>query len=174
KNILMAGPTGVGKTEIARRLAQLVNAPFLKIEATKYTEVGYHGRDVDTIIRDLHEIAINMIRSEQTEVVRQQAESLVEERLLDLLLPGDASPAEGEDAEAAARRQRTREKFRAQLRDKQLEDKLVELRTDVRAAPVGMLASNVGFDQMEPEMQDFLERLMPTQPKERRVAIREA
>ncbi|MEE8170608.1 MAG: ATP-dependent protease ATPase subunit HslU [Phycisphaerae bacterium] len=174
KNILMAGPTGVGKTEIARRLAQLVNAPFIKVEATKYTEVGYHGRDVESIIRDLLELAISMVHTEQTEVVRPQAEAAVEERLLDLLLPGDPSLGAAEDADAEERRRRTREKLRAQLRDGHMDERMVELRVEQKGPPVGMFAGTMGMDQLEPEMQQFLERLMPSQPKDRRVTIREA
>lgn len=178
KNILMAGPTGVGKTEIARRLAQLVNAPFLKVEATKYTEVGYHGRDVETIIRDLLELAVNMVRTEQTEVVRTQAEAAVEEALLDLLLPCDGeapdAPSGADDDGASERRRRTREKLRTQLRDGALDERMVELRVERRATPIGMFASNVALDQIDPDMQNFLERLMPGQAKDRRVTIREA
>jgi len=171
KNILMAGPTGVGKTEIARRLAQLVNAPFIKVEATKYTEVGYHGRDVETIIRDLLELAISMVRTEQTEVVRTQAETAVEERLLDLLLPGDTTDVTPEAGES---RRRAREKLRAQLREGALDDRMVEMRVEQKAPPLGMFASNVGMDQLDPDMQNFIERLMPGASRERRVGIREA
>ncbi len=175
KNILMMGPTGVGKTEIARRMASLVNAPFIKVEATKFTEVGYVGRDVDSMIRDLLELAMNMVEEEQTEVVREKAEQLVEERLLDELLP-KASEAEGEetDAEADARRQRTRDKLRAQLRDGQLEDRMIELRVEQKMAPMGMFATTLGPDQIGPEIQDLMDRLMPSQPKDRKVSIREA
>ncbi len=174
KNILMIGPTGVGKTEIARRLAQLVNAPFLKVEATKFTEVGYVGRDVDSMIRDLLELSIAMVHKEQTEVVRQRAEELVEERILDELLPkGGSAPAESED-EIAARRQRTREKLRLQLRDGELEDRMVELRVEQKTPPMGMFATTITPDQMGPEFQDIMDRLMPSQPKDRKVTIREA
>src|SRR5438128_6922970 len=121
KNIIMIGPTGVGKTEIARRLANLTGAPFIKVEATKYTEVGYHGRDVESMVRDLLDSSIAMVRDEMTESVKEPAEKQVEERLLDYLLPADRSGS-FEDDEAKARRERTREKLREQLRAGELED----------------------------------------------------
>lgn len=180
KNILMIGPTGVGKTEIARRLALLANAPFLKIEATKFTEVGYMGRDVDSMIRDLLELSIAMVQKEQTEVVREQADSLTEERLLDELLPpvppvpsgGEASEGSREDAEP--RPQRTREKLRIQLREGELEDRMIELRVEQKAMPMGMLATTIGPEHMGPEIQDLMDRLMPSQQKDRKVTLREA
>src|SRR3982751_5977549 len=116
KNILMIGPTGVGQTEIARRLAGLTGAPFSKVEATKYTEVGYHGRDVESMIRDLLDSSIAMVREEMAESVKQPAEKHVEDRILDLLLPGPAVYADSDDEEAQAKRKRTREKLREQLR----------------------------------------------------------
>lgn len=174
KNILMIGPTGVGKTEIARRLASLVNAPFLKVEATKFTEVGYMGRDVDSMIRDLMEFALNMVQKEQREVVREAAEQAVEERILDELLPRGGEPVSHDDDESQSRRQRTREKFRNQLRAGELEDKLIDLRVEQKAAPMGMLATTMGPDQFGPELQDFMDRLMPSQQKDRKVSIREA
>jgi ATP-dependent HslUV protease ATP-binding subunit HslU len=175
KNILMIGPTGVGKTEIARRLAHLVNAPFLKVEATKFTEVGYVGRDVDSMIRDLLELSIAMVHKEQTEVVRQRAEEQVEERLLDELLPKTADEPSGEtEGDAGARRQRTREKLRLQLRDGELEDRMIELRVEQKTPPMGMFATTITPDQMGPEIQDIMDRLMPSQPKDRKVTIREA
>src|ERR1700758_450390 len=122
KNIIMIGPTGVGKTEIARRLAQLVGAPFLKVEATKYTEVGYHGRDVESMIRDLAEIAVNLVRVDLRKSVETKAAERVEDRLLDLLLPGDLWDPESQ--EENDRRERTREKMRAKLASGELEDSL--------------------------------------------------
>src|SRR3954470_16926412 len=127
KNIIMIGPTSVGKTEIARRLAQLVGAPFLKVEATKYTEVGYHGRDVESMIRDLTEIALGMIRQEQRGLVETQAGERVSERLVDLLLPDAGTYDPDEDGEERERRQRTRAKMRARLDAGEMEERKVEL-----------------------------------------------
>src|SRR5262245_10053446 len=139
KNILMIGPTGVGKTEIARRLAGLTGAPFIKIEATKFTEVGYHGRDVDSMIRDLLDSSINMVRGEMTELVKPEAEKQVEERLLDLLIPHSYSASSHDDPEAEERHKRTREKLREQLRAGDLEDRSVEITIEERSTVVGVL-----------------------------------
>src|SRR5690554_3266339 len=135
KNILMIGPTGVGKTEIARRLAKLVNAPFVKVEATKYTEVGYHGRDVESMVRDLLDLALHMVKEEQTEVVRQEAERISEEKLLDYLLPGDSRTVTDPTSEVAQQRQRTREKLRQQLREGLLEDREIEIIAEEKPMP---------------------------------------
>jgi ATP-dependent HslUV protease ATP-binding subunit HslU len=173
KNIIMIGPTGVGKTEIARRLAQLVGAPFLKIEATKYTEVGYVGRDVESIIRDLTEIAVGMIKAEQRKTVETRARERVTERLLDLLLPQPGGWGESENAEETDRRQRTREKMRARLEAGDLEDRTVELSVEQRAVPV-QIFSNLGMEQMDVDFQSMFERLMPRQQQQRTMPIREA
>src|SRR4051812_46576075 len=140
KNIMLIGPTGVGKTEIARRLAMLVGAPFVKTEATKYTEVGYYGRDVESLIRDLVEAAILLVRNRERETVAEQARTRVEQRLLDLLLPAPPPPAahwsEADPAqadEAAERRQRSRDKMKARLSAGELEDREVELTIPGRA-----------------------------------------
>lgn len=174
-NMILIGPTGVGKTEIARRLAGLVNAPFIKVEATKYTEVGYHGRDVESMVRDLVELATHMVRDEQTEVVRGEAERLTEERLIDVLMPAsdfDRSDTSA-DSETAQRRHRSREKMRALLRNGELDDRIVELTVDAKSLPTGIVAT-MGMDQLEPDMQSFLERLVPSQPKVRSLPLQEA
>ena len=175
KNIIMIGPTGVGKTEIARRLANLINAPMVKVEASKYTEVGYVGRDVESIVRDLVDVSVHMVRSEQTEVVRGEAERLTEEVILDALLPAigadrlDTAP----DGDAAERRFRSREKLRTRLRAGELEDSVIELTVDAKSMPAGMFAT-VGVDQLGPEVQNLMEQLMPSRSKPRRLPVREA
>jgi ATP-dependent HslUV protease ATP-binding subunit HslU len=173
KNIIMIGPTGVGKTEIARRLAQLVGAPFLKIEATKYTEVGYVGRDVESIVRDLTEIAVGMIKAEQRKTVETRARERVNDRLLDLLLPQPPGWGDSDNAEENERRQRTRDKMRARLEAGDLEDRTVELNVEQRAVPV-QIFSNLGMEQMDVDFQSMFERLMPRQSQQRQMTIREA
>jgi ATP-dependent HslUV protease ATP-binding subunit HslU len=172
KNIIMIGPTGVGKTEIARRLAQLVGAPFLKVEATKYTEVGYHGRDVESMVRDLTEIAIGMIRQDQRQKVETQAQERVGERLLDLLVP-QSKNWDPENHEENERRQRTREKMKARLEAGELEDRSVELNVEQRAVPV-QIFSNLGMEQMDVDFQSMFERIMPKQSQNRQIPIKEA
>ena len=174
-NMILIGRTGVGKTEIARRLAGLVNAPFIKVEATKYTEVGYHGRDVESMVRDLVELAVHMVRDEQTHVVRSEAERLTEEQLLDTLIPAtefDRADSEA-DSETAERRRRSREKLRVQLRTGELDDRVVEVTVEAKPGPIGIMTS-FGMDQLDPDMQNFMERLIPSQPKRRSLALREA
>jgi len=176
KNIIMVGPTGVGKTEIARRLAALVGAPFLKVEATKFTEVGYVGRDVEGIVRDLLERGIQMEREEQGVVHGSAAEAAAEERLLDSLLPwpmqGPGGDAE-QTREAEARHRRTREKLREQLASGALEDRQIEVTVEEKGVSMPIF-SNVGLDQMEPEMQGFLDRLMPSRTARRKTTVSEA
>ena len=172
KNILMIGPTGVGKTEIARRLAQLINAPFIKIEATKFTEVGYHGRDVDSIVRDLVERAVVLERDEAAQTVRQRAEKLAEDHILDQLLPGP-DQLDPLDREQNERRQRTREKLRSQLKAGGLAERTIEVSVSERAVP-GHVMSNMGLDQMGPEFEQFMERVMPPRSRRQRLPLPQA
>src|SRR6266404_2035736 len=172
KNIIMIGPTGVGKTEIARRLAQLVGAPFLKVEATKYTEVGYHGRDVESMIRDLTEIAVGMVKQEQRQLVESRAKERVTERLLDLLIPNKGH-WEPDDAPEAERRQRTRDKFKAKLEAGELEDRSIEMSVEQKAVPV-QIFSNLGMEQMDVDFQNMFEKLMPRNAQPRSLTVREA
>jgi ATP-dependent HslUV protease ATP-binding subunit HslU len=172
KNIIMIGPTGVGKTEIARRLAQLVGAPFLKIEATKYTEVGYHGRDVESMVRDLTEIGAGMIRQEQRKLVETQAKERVTDRLLDLLLP-HSNNMDSDTPEESERKQRTHEKMKARLEAGELEERTVELSIDQKVVPV-QIFSNMGMEQMDMDLQSMFERIMPKQQQQRQITIREA
>ncbi len=173
KNILMVGPTGVGKTEITRRLARLTGAPFVKVEATKYTEVGYYGRDVESMIRDLVESAITIVKAKKRVEIIQKAQQQVEERILDLLVPMEQTwPAE-EDPETEARHQRTREKFREMLAAKELEDREVDIHLEQRQSPVQVF-SNMGMDQMDQNLQSMFEKMMPKQQSHRKVTVRDA
>jgi ATP-dependent HslUV protease ATP-binding subunit HslU len=171
RNILMMGPTGVGKTEIARRLATLTGAPFIKVEATKFTEVGYHGRDVESMIRDLLDSSVSLVRDEMTEQVKEAAQKHVEERLLDNLLPGDMSVS-SLDPEAEARHQRTRDKLREQLRAGELEDRQIELTVEERATAIGVLGS-AGME-MDVELQSMFEKMLPVKRQTRRLSVHEA
>jgi len=174
KNIIMIGPTGVGKTEIARRLAALVNAPFVKVEASRYTEVGYHGRDVESMVRDLLDISLNQVRSEQTEVVRQEAERITEEKILDALVPSsELGITDQSNDEISERRRRSREKFRQELREGTLEDREIDLVVEEKPRH-GAVMATIGMDQMDPGMQQMLDQLIPHQHKDRRVPIHEA
>ncbi|HXY61384.1 MAG TPA: ATP-dependent protease ATPase subunit HslU [Nitrospirota bacterium] len=175
KNIIMIGPTGVGKTEIARRLARLVQAPFLKIEASKFTEVGYVGRDVDSIIRDITEIGINMVKGEMTEKVQEKAAVLAEDRLLDLLLP-PVRPLPGSEAPSTEQQEQhssTREKLRQQLREGKLDGRNVELETKEKVMPFGII-SNVGMEEIEMNLKEMLGGLLPEKTKRRKVKVPDA
>jgi ATP-dependent HslUV protease ATP-binding subunit HslU len=171
KNIMMIGPTGVGKTEIARRLAKLTGAPFIKVEATKYTEVGYYGRDVESMVRDLVENAISLVRQTERRKVEPQAEQRVEQRLLDLLAP--ASPSyDNSDSDAADRHERTREKLRAKLQAGELEDRKVELTVEHRAVP--MMMAGPGLEQVDIDLQGMFEKFMPKHSSRREVSVADA
>ncbi|MCC8179460.1 MAG: ATP-dependent protease ATPase subunit HslU [Planctomycetes bacterium] len=174
KNIIMIGPTGVGKTEIARRLADMTGAPFLKVEASKYTEVGYHGRDVESMIRDIAKAGIAQAQSRAMEKVSVSAREAAEERILDHLLPKPAIDTETEDGiEAERRHRRTREKLRDQLRQGGFADKKIEIEADAPPPMAGIFGA-VGSDEMAMEMQDMLGKMLPVKRKTRRVTIPEA
>jgi ATP-dependent HslUV protease ATP-binding subunit HslU len=187
KNILMIGPTGVGKTEIARRLAKLANSPFLKVEASKFTEVGYVGRDVESMIRDLVEIAIEMIREEKLEDVADKAELNAEERLLDILLP-PTSPRTSDSGVASnsggvvidgnttltESSGRTREKLRQQLREGKLDDRTVEIETRERNFPSFEIISNQGVEEMDVNLKDMLPNIFGQRTKKRKMKVNEA
>ena len=180
KNILMIGPTGVGKTEIARRLARLAGCPFVKVEASKYTEVGYVGRDVESMVRDLVEVAIDMVREEKLDEVAERAEQAAEERLLDLLLPSSPPPATlestGPSSEAQSREiaQRTREKLRAQLREGKLDQRMVEVEVRERMTPAFEIVSSQGVEEMDINVKDMLSGIFGQQKKKRKMTVAEA
>ncbi len=172
KNIIMIGPTGVGKTEISRRLAKLAQAPFAKVEATKFTEVGYVGRDVESIIRDLVELTIKMVKAEEQEKVRLRARGLAEERVLDLLLP--PSPGEerrGAEGDAASS---TRDKLRRMLREGQLDDRSVEIDVASGGMTTVEVLTPAGMEEIEQQMRELFSNLAPKRSKKQRVPVREA
>ncbi|MHB8093302.1 MAG: ATP-dependent protease ATPase subunit HslU [Candidatus Aminicenantales bacterium] len=174
KNILMIGPTGVGKTEISRRLAKLTSSPFLKIEASKFTEVGYVGRDVESMIRDLVRISVDMVKSEKVEEIEEKAKGNVEERILDLLLPPQRRREGVAVDEESQRFQETREKLRKQLRDGFLEDRSVEIEVKDKTAPPFEVFSNSGVEEIGIQLQELIPGFMGGKSKKRKMKIKEA
>ncbi len=178
KNILMIGPTGVGKTEIARRLARLAGCPFVKVEASKYTEVGYVGRDVESMVRDLVETSIDMVREEKLDEVADRAEQAAEERVLDLLLPPSPPPApnttETDAAQQREQTQRTREKLRAQLREGKLDQRMVDIEVRERQMPSFEIIANQGVEEMDVNLKDMLSGMFGQQKKKRKMTVADA
>jgi ATP-dependent HslUV protease ATP-binding subunit HslU len=186
KNIIMIGPTGVGKTEIARRLASLANSPFLKIEASKFTEVGYVGRDVESMIRDLCELAVNMVRGEEQEQVMARASEIAEEKTLDILLPGGGKgpevvtagtaelPEYSEVDEAPPSKDATREKLRRLLREGRFDDRYLDLEVSDRNYPMIEIFSSAGLEEMDINLREMLGSMMPRRTKRRKVKVPEA
>jgi ATP-dependent HslUV protease ATP-binding subunit HslU len=173
KNILMIGPTGVGKTEIARRLAKLANAPFVKVEATKFTEVGYVGRDVDSIVKDLAEVAVKMERDAEIAKVRERAKDAAEDRILDALLPAPKMMGFSTDPEPQSRDSETRQKFRKMLREGQLDDREIEI--DLRALPPGVqIMAPPGMEEMQEQLQSMFQNLGGQRTKPRKLKVKEA
>jgi ATP-dependent HslUV protease ATP-binding subunit HslU len=178
KNIIMIGPTGVGKSEISRRLAKLAQAPFLKVEASKFTEVGYVGRDVESMIRDLTELAINMVKEEEKEKVQIRARDNAEEKVLDLLLPPrqpvGIRPEAGAGVEREDDAQGTREKLRRMLREGKLDDRLVDVEVTTSGGPMLQIMTPQGMEEIEQNLKDLFSNLMPKKSKKRRVKVAEA
>jgi len=173
KNIIMIGPTGVGKTEISRRLAKLAQAPFIKVEASKFTEVGYVGRDVESIIRDLTDLAVNMVKEEEKQKVEIRAREVAEDRVLDLLLPVSAGEGDGEPVDAA-RLQGTRDKLKKMLRDGKMDDRFVDIEMTQSAMPMIEVLTPQGMEGMEFNLKEMFSNLMPKKTKKKTVKIPEA
>ncbi len=178
-NIILIGPTGVGKTEIARRLAKLTGAPFYKVEASKFTEVGYVGRDVESMIRDLTELSVNMVKAEQTELVQEKAERMAEEKILDILIPPVRTPVktavekENGEVDESVRNEKTREWMREKLKNGELDEKMIEF--DTTTSAIGMqVVGPFGMDDMGMNIQDIIGNMMPKKKKKRKTSIKDA
>jgi ATP-dependent HslUV protease ATP-binding subunit HslU len=176
-NIIMIGPTGVGKTEIARRLARLAGAPFMKVEATKFTEVGYVGRDVESMIRDLMEKSVSMVKSEQVEFIKPKAKEAAENRILDILLPPVKSKSPSFDTTSDNEKEEnkeTREKFRNMLRNGTLDERIIEINMTVDASPNMQILGPIGLDEMGMNLNDIFGSMMPKKSKKRKLKIKDA
>jgi ATP-dependent HslUV protease ATP-binding subunit HslU len=179
-NIIMIGPTGVGKTEIARRLSKLVNAPFIKVEASKFTEVGYVGRDVESMIRDLTEFAVNMLKSEKSAEVQEKAVRQVEERILDILVPPvrrgqpNENPANSEEYAQSENHKTTRDKFRDKLRNSEMEDRMVEVDVTSSQIPAMQVFGPINIEEMGMNIQEMFGNILPKKTKKRKMTIAEA
>jgi ATP-dependent HslUV protease ATP-binding subunit HslU len=175
KNILMIGPTGVGKTEIARRLARLAQSPFIKVEASKFTEVGYVGRDVESMVRDLVELAVDMVRAEKADEVHEKARATAEERLLDLLLPPSRPPMPGEDSSALRdQHSRTRDRMREQLRDGRLDERVVEIDVQQNAMPSFEIIAGSSVEEIGVNLKDMMGNMFGNRVKTRRLKVPDA
>jgi ATP-dependent HslUV protease ATP-binding subunit HslU len=174
KNIIMIGPTGVGKTEISRRLAKLAQAPFIKVEASKFTEVGYVGRDVESIIRDLTDLAVNMVKEEEKQKVEIKAREVAEERVLDLLLPASAGGETDGEPVDAARLQSTREKLKRMLREGKMDDRFVDVEITQSAMPMIEVLTPQGMEGMEFNLKEMFSNMLPKKTKKKTVKIPEA
>jgi len=170
KNIIMIGPTGVGKTEISRRLAKLAQAPFLKVEASRFTEVGYVGRDVESMIRDLTELAVNMVKKEEEEKIRDKARAMAEEKVLDLLLPPTRYPSSFEEESPS----RTRERLRQMLREGKLDERLVEIEVEERFFPMVEVLAPPGLEDVDIKIKEMLSGLFPKKTKKQKMKVKEA
>ena len=177
-NIILIGPTGVGKTEIARRLAKLANAPFLKVEASKFTEVGYVGRDVESIVRDLTEISVNMVKAEKTAEVENKAREMANERLLDILIPANKRPKASEPAvlpaEITEENENTRQKFREKLHSGALDERVIELELSFSQMPAMQVMGPFSMEEIGVNLQEVFSSILPKKEKRRKVTVAEA
>src|SRR3989338_1851613 len=173
KNIIMIGPTGVGKTEIARRLAKLANAPFIKVEATKYTEVGYVGKDVESMVRDLTEVGFKLVKDEETKKIQKKAESIATEKLIDMLMPSHITAHVESSGSIENGTEETRQKLKMLFNEGKLDDQFVEFEVSERGMPSIEIFSGAGFESMSFDMREALEGMLPKRKKKKRVKAKE-